>query len=206
MKNLVIILLLSAIVCKSFSQQTKIVSDCTIIYSVSNADADSKNDFKNASKTIYIRGKQIRIDINSNAFDQTIFYNDKTGEVTVLKSIGATKYMSTYNAANWQKENSVYKGIKVSLTNNRKKILGYDCKEAILHLQNGNTYIVYYIPGIVPSVTENDFEFKEVPGLVLQYEASIHNEKIRYTATYLNFDPVPAFKFEIPKSGYKILN
>jgi GLPGLI family protein len=206
MKNLVIILLLSVIVCKSFSQQPKIVSDCTIIYSVSNADADSKNDFKDASKTIYISGKQIRIDINSNAFSQTIFYNDNTGEVTVLKNIGATKYMSTYNAADWQKENNVYKGIKISLTNNRKKILGYDCKEAILQLQNGNTYTVYYIPGVVPSVTENDFEFKKVPGLVLQYEASINNEKIRYTATYLNFDPVPAFKFEIPKSGYKILN
>ena len=91
MKNLVIILLLCAIVFKSFPQQQKIVSDCTVIYSVSNADVDSKNDFKNASKTIYIRGKQIRIDINSNAFDQTIFYNDNTGEATVLKNIGAIK-------------------------------------------------------------------------------------------------------------------
>jgi GLPGLI family protein len=206
MKNLVIILLLCAIVFKSFPQQQKIVSDCTIIYSVSNADVDSKNDFKNASKTIYIRGKQIRIDINSTAFDQTIFYNDNTGEVTVLKSIGAEKYISTYNSADWEKEHSVYKGIKISLSNKGKKILGYDCKEAILQLQNGNNYTVYYLPGIIPSVTENNFEFKAVPGLVLQYEASIHKEKIKYTATYLNFDPVPAFKFEIPKSGYKILN
>jgi GLPGLI family protein len=206
MKNLLIILLLFATTLKSFSQKQKIISDCTIIYSVTNTDGDSKDDFKNASKTIYISGKQLRIDLSSNAFDQTIFYNDNTGDVTVLKKLGASKYMSKYNAAEWQKENSMYNGIKITLTNNVKKILGYDCKEAMLLLQNGNTYTVYYIPGIIPSITENNFEFKKVPGLVLQYEASIHDEKIKYTATYLNFDPVPAFRFEIPTSGYKILN
>ena len=104
-----------------------------------------------------------------------------------------SKYISTYNSADWEKEHSVYKGIKISLTNKGKKILGYDCKEAILQLQNGNTYTIYYLPGIIPSVTENDFEFKAVPGLVLQYEASIHKEKIKYTATYLKFRSCSGF-------------
>ena len=72
-------------------------------------------------------------------------------------------------------------------------------------MQNGNTYTVYYLPGIIPSVTENDFEFKAVPGLVLQYEASIHKEKIKYTATYLNFDPVPALSLRFLNRAIKFL-
>ena len=120
---------------------------------------------QSALKTIYISGKQIRIDLNSNTFNQTIFYNDNTGEATVLKSIGQSKYISNYTAAEWQKENAVYNGIKISFTKNMKKILNYDCKEALLQLKNGNEYTVYYVPDIIPSITENDFEFKIVPGL-----------------------------------------
>ncbi|HVX27699.1 MAG TPA: hypothetical protein VHB70_15210 [Parafilimonas sp.] len=204
MKNLTLILLLFSWF-SSFSQQ-KIVSDCTIKYNVTNSNEGSKDNFENASKTVYIKGKESRVDLNSNTFNQTIFYDDNTGEATVLKSIGASKYISSYNANEWQKENAVYNGIKISITNSVKRILNYDCQEALLQLTNGNVYTVYYLPGVLPSVTENNFEFKIVPGLVLQYETSLHNQKIIYTASYLNFDPVPAFKFEIPKSGYKILH
>lgn len=204
MKNLLFILLLFFCF-NSFSQQ-KIISDCAIKYSVSNSDPNAKGDFENASKIVYIKAKEVRVDLTSNSFNQTIFYDDNTGEATVLKNIGASKYISSYNAKEWQNENSVYSGIKVSFTNNVKKILNYDCKEALLQLQNGSVYTVYYVPGVLPSVTENNFEFKMIPGLVMQYEASIHNQKIIYTANYLNFDPVPSFKFEIPKSGYKILH
>lgn len=189
-----------------FSQQEKIIGDCTVIYTVNNNENNSKNNLESAVKTVYIRGKQIRIDLNSNAFNQTIFYNDNTGEATVLKSIGESKYISTYTAAEWQKQNAIYEGIKISFTNNTKKILNYNCKEAVLQLKNGSNYTVYYIPDLKPSVSENAFEFKDVPGLILQYEISVHDQKIEYTASNVSFDPVPVFKFDIPTSGYKILN
>ena len=205
MKKPLLIFLIFLFTESVFSQQRKIVSDCTITYSVNNPGSDTKNNLEDALKTIYISGKQIRIDLSSNTFNQTIFYNANTGEATVLKSIGESKYISNYTAAKWQKENAVYAGIKISFTNNAKKILNYNCKEAILQLKNGKKYTVYYVPDIIPSITENDFEFKSVPGLVLQYETSVHNQKIQYTASQVSFDPVPAFRFEIPKSGYKIL-
>jgi GLPGLI family protein len=206
MKNLLLTLLILSFAFASFSQQRKIISDCTISYTVSNTDLKSKKDFGSTVKTIYISGKQIRIDLTSSAFNQTIFYNDNTGEATVLKSIGQSKYISNYSASEWQQENAIYKGSKILLTNNVKEILGYNCKEAILQLKNGNKYIIYYVSDIVPSITENNFGFKNVPGLILQYETSAQDKRIQYTATKVNFDPVPAFRFEIPKSGYKILN
>ena len=51
-----------------------------------------------------------------------------------------------------------------------------------------STYTVYYTAVLMPSVTENPFEFKDVPGLVLEYESSLsENEKIIYTARQNKF-------------------
>ena len=205
MKNLLITLLSLVFTFKIFCQQQKIISDCTIAYSVNNSDSNTKNDFQNALKTVYIKGKQLRVDISSNSFNQTVFYNDNSGEATVLKSMGDTKYISAYNTLEWKNENAVYEGIAIFFSNNIRKILNYNCKEAVLQLKNGTSYTVYYVPDIIPSISENGFEFNSVPGLVLQYETAVHNQKIKYTATKIDFNPVPAFRFEIPKSGYKIL-
>lgn len=206
MKKPQLILLFLFIACTLFSQQQKIIGDCTITYTVNNASNNAHSDFENAVKTVYMRGKQIRVDLKSNTFNQTIFYNDNTGEATVLKSIGESKYISAYTADNWQKENAVYNGIKISFTTNKKRILNFDCKEASLQLSNGNKYTVYYVPGLMPLVTENIFEFKTIPGLILEYQTNVHDQKIQYTASSISFDPVPAFKFDVPTSGYKILN
>ena len=189
-----------------FSQKQKIIGDCSITYTVSSADNTRKKNLEGAEKKIFIRGKQIRIDLNSNTFNQTIFYNDNTGEATVLKSIGESKYISTYTTEDWQKQNTVYNGIKVSFSNNTKKILNYTCKEAMIQLTNGTSYLVYYIPDLLPLVTENTFEFKNIPGLILEYQTNVRDEKIQYVASRISFDPVPAFRFNVPTSGYKVLN
>ena len=187
------------------AQDQKIISDCTISYSVINSNASHQNNL--GSKIIYIKGKQIRVDLISNTFNQTVFYNSNSGNATVLKTVGEAKYISQYNAADWEKANGMYYGISVSFTDATKSILNYVCKQAILKLKNGNTYTVYYAPAIMPSVTENPFEFKDIPGLILEYESSIkENEKIIYTANKIDYSAVPSVQFEIPKTGYRILH
>jgi len=190
----------------AISQTSKIISDGTINYAVSSAGSQNTNEFSGASKTVYIRGREIRTDLNSNQINQTIFYNSNTGQATVLKEVGQSKYISHYTAEEWEKENEMYKVTGLLLTGATTKILNYECKEATLQLKNGKTYTIYYTPDIIPSITENPFEFKEVPGLVLKYETSMHDSKLEYTATKINFDPVPAYQFEIPKTGYRILH
>ena len=201
-------ILTATLICNSvFSQPQKLVSNCTINYAVSSSDTKKAGEFAKASKTIYIKGKDIRVDINSASFNQTFFYNSNTGEVTILKEVGQSKYISHYNSGEWERENEMYNGIQLSQTGVTKNILNYECREAILQLKNGSSYTIYYAPVIVPSVTENIFEFKNVPGLVLEYETSLPSaEKVKYTATKINFDPVPAFQFEIPKNGYRVLH
>ena len=190
----------------SAAQVPKTVSDCTISFTVKSSGSQNANEFTGASKTIYIRGKEIRTDLVSSQINQTIFYNSNTGQATVLKEVGQSKYISHYDAAEWEKENEMYKVKQFDPTGATQNILNYECKEAILQLKNGNSYTIYYTPEIIPSVTENPFEFKDVPGLVLKYQTSVRYSKLEYTATKINFDPVPAYQFEIPKTGYRILH
>ena len=53
---------------------------------------------------------------------------------------------------------------------------------------------------------EFEYEFKDVPGLVLEYETVEDGKQIKYTATKINLSPVQTSKFDIPTSGYRILN
>src|SRR3712207_6869609 len=52
-----------------------------------------------------------------------------------------------------------------------------------------------------------EYQFTELPGLVMEYEAVLErgNTKIRFTASNIDMDPVPVAKFDVPKSGYRIL-
>jgi len=202
MKNVTVIVIACFLNNALFAQDQKIISDCTITYSV-----NSLQDNNIGSKTIYIKGKNIRIDLVSNTFQQTTFFSGSNGQATVLKTVGESKYISNYKPAEWKKANEIYEGIKVSLTGKTKQLLNYNCKEAILTFKNGNTYTVYYVPGLMPSVMESPFEFKNIPGLVLAYESSLKgNDKITYKASKVDFTPVPSYQFDIPKTGHRILH
>lgn len=183
------------------AQQTRVISDCTIYFTVTSAGQTGVS-----SKVLYLKGKELRVDFISSTFTQTMILG-KNGGATILKTVGESKYVANYNHAEWTKHNQVYAGIKTTLTNETKNILNYTCKKAILQLANGNVYAVYYVPGLIPSVKENAFEFKDIPGLILEYESiGANSGKVIYTATKIDFSPVPAAQFEIPKAGYRVLH
>jgi len=187
------------------AQQPKTIGDCTISYLLSRSGKTDKNN--TAYSTVYIKGKEIRVDFINNSFSQTIFYNGNLGNATILKTVGQSKYIANYTAEEWQKENEVYKDATVVFTNNTKKILDYECKEAVITLKNGKSYSAYFTPKLVPTVKANPFANENIPGLILEYELlTDEKDKIFYSADNINFNPVPASKFEIPKSGYRIIH
>lgn len=189
------------------SQNQVVVGDCTITYKISGGDAGINKNLQDVSKIFYLKGKLSRVDLLSNDFKQSIFYDSKSGSAVVLKEIGSEKYKSVYSADQWRNENKRFEGSKITPTTERKTILGYDCRKIIVTLKDGNTYNMYCALAIIPSINENPYQFKDMPGFVLEYETSTGaNTKITYTATMINFNPVPASKFEIPTTGYRILH
>ncbi|MFT4153752.1 hypothetical protein [Parafilimonas sp.] len=204
MKRIIIIIPALILCMVSIAQDQKIISDCTIFFSINSSDSEHPDI---GSKTIFIKGKQMRVDLETRAFNQTLFYNSGTGSATVLKEIGVSKYIAQYNAGEWKRSNHIYDSITVTLNDSEKNILGYHCKQAVLTLKNGDTYKAYYVPGLIPSIMEMPFEANNIPGMVLEYESTNkRRERITYSAQNIDFKPVATHQFDIPQAGYRVLH
>lgn len=210
MKTL-LISLFSLVLVQANAQQ-RVVADCTVTFAIStdesNTDKTVVESLKASTKTVYIRANDSRTDLVSPSFTQTLIYSKTSGTAVILREFGNNKFMTRLDNSQWLEENKKYEGMKISFDAGQKKtILGYDCKMAILQLKDNSSLTLYYATTIVPSVKEFEFQFREIPGFVLEFESrDTEGKKIKYTATKINLSPVPASKFDIPTSGYRILN
>jgi GLPGLI family protein len=197
----------------SFTQvkAQRVIADCSISYMISteegSADKDVTESLKASTKQVYIKGNDSRTDLVSPSFTQSLIYNKATGSAVILRAFGNNKFMTKLDNARWKEENKKYDGMTVALSTETKTILGYECKKALIQLKDGTVFTLYYAPAIIPSVKEFEYQFKDIPGFVLEFESQeAEGKKIRYTATKINLSPVQASRFDIPVSGYRILN
>ncbi len=189
----------------------RVIADCSISYAISTEEGSSDKDvtesLKASTKNVYIKGNDSRTDLVSPTFSQSLIYNKSTGSAVILREFGNNKFMTKLDNARWKEENKKYDGMTVSLSTETKTILGYECKKAMIQLKDGAVFTLYYAPAIIPSVKEFEYQFKDIPGFVLEFESQeAEGKKIRYTATKINLSPVQASRFDIPVSGYRILN
>lgn len=193
------------------AQETKIISDCTVNYDVTVEDAKGNPPVSKAmaatNKVLYIKGPNIRSDLETPNFKQIMIYDAKTDSTVILRELGNTKYISYLDGKKRKEKNKKYEGIKFTKTNEKKTILGYECNKVIATLTDGSTYDVYYTNSIVPSTTEYEYQFKDLPGFVLEYEAELEHgkTKVKFTASKITLTPVPVAKFDVPKTGYRVL-
>jgi len=192
-------------------QQTKIISDCTIDYTVSVEDASANPSVAKAMagthKTLYIKGSKSRTDLETPSFRQSMIYDSKTDSTVILRELGNNKYISFLDADKRKEKNKKYEGIQFTKTNEKKTILGYECTKVVANFGDSSTYDVYYTTSIVPSTTGYEYQFRDLPGFVLEYEAEFEHgkTKVTYTASKISLVPVPVAKFDIPKTGYRVL-
>lgn len=210
MKKLMILTSLMLFFISVFAQQ-RVVAECTVAYNITlddnSVDAGTAATLKATTKTVYIKGVNSRTDLTSPSFSQSVIYNKNTATATILRSIGANKFMTKLDQSKWISEHARYSNMKLIKSDETKTILGYECKKLVLELTDGTTLNVFYAANIAPSVKEFEYQFKDVPGFVLEYEATeTEGRKIKYTAAQINFNPVAASRFDIPTSGYRILN
>jgi len=188
----------------------RVVADCTITYSIStdegDADKDISESLKASTKTVYLKGNDSRTDLVSPSFTQSLLYNKTTGNAVILREIGNNKFMTKLDNAKWVAENKKYEGVTVALGKETKTILGYECRRATLQMKDGSSFTLYYATAIVPSLKEFEYQFKDIPGFVLEFESQeTGGRKIKYTATKINLSPVQASRFDVPTSGYRLL-
>lgn len=204
--NFTLVVLMFAIT--TFAQVQKVVSECTVVYELSQqSTSDAAKSMEGATKTLYLKGGKSRSDLVSSNYTLTTFTDSKTDTTVVLRELGAAKYMSYLSQQKKDQQNKKFEGVTFTKTANTKVILGYDCVEAVAKLKDGSTYSVFYAPSIIPANRDYEFQFKEIPGFVLEYEAESEDgkTKMKYSAVKISLTPVPASRFDLPKSGYRIL-
>lgn len=182
----------------------------TISYDVvinTGSDKPKNADFLDGTTVVnYIKGDKSRTEMVSPLGTLTTIYDGTKSSIVILKDIGEQKYMITLTPADWKDANKKYDGISFSYEDGEKEILGYKCKKANAKLQDGTSYTVWYSPDLVPDNKNFQYETKALPGLAMEYETvNAKGEKTTYTVSKINFNPVQASKFDLPKSGYRVM-
>jgi len=204
---LIVVFYLSISSLQSFAQ--KRLTEATITYDIvintNNTTPQAADLLDGAVSIIYLKGNSSRSEMISSLGTQSTIVDGKSGNVTVLKDYGEQKYMIKLTPAEWKTSNRKYEGSTFTYENEFKTIAGYNCQKAIGKLTDGSTFTVYFTKDLLP--VNKDFQYlnKELPGLAMQYEAVLGKQKVTYTVSSVNFNLVPAAKFDLPKSGYRIM-
>jgi len=205
MKKLLALALSTTIGISSFAQ--KVVSELTLVYdaSISSGSAEPRmaDALDGSTTTLYIKGHLSRVEMVSALFSSTTIHDSKSGNAVVLREVSGQKLLIRMNSDNWQEKNKRYKDIEFKNTGETKNIAGYNCKKAVATLKDGSSFVVYYTPDLIPENRNYDYQFRSLNGLPLEYELNMGKMTIKYTVSKVNLNPVPASKFDIPKSGYR---
>lgn len=95
----------------------------------------------------------------------------------------------------------------VEFTNDMKKIIGYNCNKAIITVNNEqqDAFVVYYTDKINIETPNWCNEFKEIPGVLLEYQYEKYGVCMRFTAKSIEFKKVEDDEFILP-TDYKLIS
>ena len=207
--RIIAFLILSILITVEGSSQ-KLLTDGSVLYNVSVINGKDQpgiaEAFDGATLSVAMKGAMVRTDLKSNIRVVSVFYNAKDETAVILKESGAEKYMINLTKAQWDTYNRKYAGIKYTYTNDSKVVTGYNCKKATGILKDGSSIVVYYATDLKPLSSGYEYAFKDLPGLPLEYEITTGNFSVSYQAASVQLAPVNASRFDLPKSGYKLLD
>lgn len=208
-RTLYISLVFTAILAGSALFAQRKLTEATISYDIvintSNKNPQAADLLDGATSVIYLKGNSSRSEMISSLGTQATIIDGKSGEVTILKDYGEQKYMIKMTPDNWKQSNKKYEGISFTYFNEFKTIAGYNCQKAVGKLSDSTSFTVYFTRDLLP--VNRDFQYlnRNLPGLAIQYEASLGKMQVTYTVSSVNFNPVPQTKFDLPRSGYRVM-
>lgn len=162
--------------------------------------------FDGATSTVFLDGNKSRTEMVSSLGTQSTIIDAVKNSIVILKEYGDQKYMIQLTPANWKDANRKYENVQFTYTDETKTILGYKCKKAIGKLADGTSFVVWYTTELVPENKDFQYVNKSLPGLAMQYESNMGSLNVVYTVSRVSFNPVPAVKFDLPKSGYRVMS
>ena len=203
------ILFITGIFPALFSYGQKNLTEGTLVYNISvetgSAEPKMADMLDGATTTVYLKGGQSRTEMISGLGSEATIYNAAKGSGVILKEYSGQKLMITLTPQDWNNNNKKYDGITFENTGEATEIAGFNCHKAIAKLKDGSSFTVYYTTDVNVTNKDYDYQFKTLPGLAVQYEMQTGKMKFKFTLAKINYGIVPSSKFEIPKSGYRVL-
>jgi hypothetical protein len=181
----------------------KKVAELTLVYNYSLTSAGQTSPSFTATNTFYIKGNMSYAELHSPLFSSGTIYDANAGTAVVLREVSGQKLLIRMNQDNWEDKNKRYEGLSFTKTSETRIIAGYKCEKATVLTKDGFTIQVFYTKDIIPSNKEYDPQFKNLDGLPMEYEISNGQMTIKNSLVSINLNPVPASRFDIPKSGYR---
>lgn len=176
-----------------------------IVVNTGNKNPSIADLFDGATSIVYLKGYMSRFERVSSLGVESTIINGKTGHVNVLKEYGEQKYWITMTPEDWKDANKKYKDILFTFTDEYKEIAGYKCQKVIGKMPDGAIINVYFTKDLIADNRDFEYAYKSLPGLAMEYETTIGSLKVTYTVSKISFNIVPASKFELPKSGFRVM-
>ena len=208
MKNIFLVILAGIIFLNnSFAQ--KAVNEATLTYNIGIESLGAKptlsKSLDGATLIVYINGTASRSDMVSSLGTESNLYDSKAGKGFILKEYSGQKLMISLTKDNWAQKNQYFQNMQFSIDNTEQTIAGFKCRKATAKLEGGKNFVVYFMPDMMTANKEYNNAFRQLPGIPVQYELESGKLKFTYTLTNINYDNIPLSKFDIPKSGYRIM-
>lgn len=186
----------------------KQVNEVTLNYKISiesSGKTQVGSNLDGASYTVYIKGGESRSEMLSSLGAESNLYDSKSGKGFILKEYSGQKLMITLTRDNWAQKNQYFQSMNFTIDNVEQTIAGFKCKKATAKTNDGKTVVVYYMPDITTANKDYNNAFKQLPGIPVQYELESGKLKFTYTLTGISYDPVSESKFDVPKSGFRVM-
>lgn len=183
----------------------KRLSEGSMTFSVINLKA-GKPEGDTLSSIHYFKGAHLRTDLVGRLGNAVTIYDTRETKGAIIRDFGSQRILIPLDEAAWKDRNSWFANSVIEYVDQEQLLLGYPCKMAKLTMVNGAAIEVMYTNEVKLENTNTEFQFGDLPGLVLSYTYTKGDITVMYKPVSLNFDPVPIQKFDIPNSGYRLLD
>jgi GLPGLI family protein len=151
-----------------------------------------------------IKGDKSRSEMVMGMGKTVAISNAETKESIALIDMMGQKIAVKSTPEEIQEEISGSPKMTVETTDETKDILGYMCNKAIIKSDEGTQIIVYYTKELGTGATYfDDPQFKDITGLMLEFEIPNEGMSMKFTAITVESKNVADTEFEIPE-GYQI--
>lgn len=152
--------------------------------------------YNGGSKTVFISKNKIRIRLVSLMRIESLYFlpgTDSTIRIFQVKESGGKDKANSrqLSQSSWEKLNYKYDSAYYKPVDGEgKKILGFNCKKAIIHLKDGRTITAYYTEAIKSLGSICEPALACLPGLALEYTYAYKSGSSTYTAVSITQETI----------------